>query len=174
MHAGQIQTPRESVQQGCNRGSTSATRIQQTHTVKLTGSGFYMLLIASMNLTAQHATMADTTSSRQFGAIRIQQAAAASRDFREQLKGGNKQADEHANWVKRGHTSSVSSSRLTRTRMGSVMNFLVISRISFGIVADTTTTCKHASLLISSQHVSRLHEGHTILRAPVMLVLGSR
>jgi len=38
-------------------------------------------------------------------------------------------------------TSSVNSSRLTSTRMGSVMNFCVISSTSVGSVADTITTC---------------------------------
>lgn len=36
--------------------------------------------------------------------------------------------------------SSVSSSRLTRIRIGSVMNFVVISSTSCGSVAERTTT----------------------------------
>ena len=41
--------------------------------------------------------------------------------------------------------SSVSSSRLTRTLTGSVMNLWVISRTSWGSVADTRTTCREVT-----------------------------
>ena len=41
--------------------------------------------------------------------------------------------------------SSVSSSRLTRMRIGSVMNLLVISSISWGSVADSSTTYRTAN-----------------------------
>lgn len=55
-------------------------------------------------------------------------------------------------------TSSVSSSRLTSTRTGSVMNLLVISSTSAGSVALTSTTCVSGGrYLRATRHVHGRH-----------------
>lgn len=51
-------------------------------------------------------------------------------------------------------TSSVSSSRFTSTRSGSVMNLLVISSTSPGSVALTSTTCAMQTACNQVQHTS--------------------
>lgn len=55
--------------------------------------------------------------------------------------------------------SRVNSSRFTRILTGSVINLLVISRISFGRVAEISTTCKAIYIYICQTFIYLSRDG---------------